>query len=129
MAHILVRKYPSGSTRYTADIRIRKGKQVIQRESKTFEHLGAAQKWAKAREVALEDPVALIRVKHGAPSVSISRAPLRSRYSRWRRIAAKLCPPRVSTFTIISGVRFTVLEISSISSRESLSRLPGPRLA
>jgi integrase len=70
MAHILVRKYSSGATRYTANVRIRKGKEVVHRESKTFEHRSAAAKWAKSREVALEDPAALIRVKNGAPTLS-----------------------------------------------------------
>ncbi|MHB8813617.1 MAG: tyrosine-type recombinase/integrase [Steroidobacteraceae bacterium] len=70
MAHILVRKYGSGVTRYTANVRIRKGKRVIYRESKTFTHRAAAEKWAKSREVALEDPTALIRAGHGAPSLA-----------------------------------------------------------
>lgn len=70
MAHILVRKYGSGVTRYTANVRIRKGKRVIYREAKTFTHRAAAEKWAKSREVALEDPAALIRAGHGAPSLA-----------------------------------------------------------
>ncbi len=69
MAHILARKYSSGSTRYTANVRIKRQGVVIHREAKTFEHRAAAQKWAKAREVALEDPAALIRIQHGAPSL------------------------------------------------------------
>jgi len=35
MAHILSRKYGS-DTRYTANIRVRKGKKVVYREAKTF---------------------------------------------------------------------------------------------
>jgi hypothetical protein len=54
-----VAEYSSGATRYTANVRIRKGKEVVHRESKTFEHRSAAEKWAKSREVALEDPAAL----------------------------------------------------------------------
>jgi hypothetical protein len=53
MAHILVRKYGSGVTRYTANT-----------------HRAAAEKWAKSREVTLEDPAALIRAGHGAPSLA-----------------------------------------------------------
>ena len=56
--------------RYTANIRIKKNGVIVHRESKTFELRSAAEKWAKAREVALEDPTALIRVKHGAPSLA-----------------------------------------------------------
>lgn len=70
MAHILVRKYRSGVTRYTPDVRIRKGKQVVYREAKTFTHRAAAENWPKSREVALEEPTALIRAAHGAPSLA-----------------------------------------------------------
>jgi hypothetical protein len=56
MAHILTRKYGSLPLRYTAVVRIRQGTLVIHREAKTFSHRAAAERWAKAREVALEDP-------------------------------------------------------------------------
>ena len=69
MAHILARKRDSG-IRYTANVRIKKNGVVVHRESKTFELRAAAEKWARAREVALEDPTALIRVQHGAPSLA-----------------------------------------------------------
>lgn len=69
MAHILARKQADGSTRYTAVIRIRRGKTVVHREAKTFSHRGAAVKWAKSREVALEDPAALVRAEHGEKSL------------------------------------------------------------
>ena len=64
LAHILARMRGS-RVRYTANIRIKKNGVIVHRESKTFELRSAAEKWAKAREVALEDPTALIRVKHG----------------------------------------------------------------
>ena len=67
MVHILARMRGSG-VRYTANIRIKKNGVIVHRESKTFEFRSAAEKWAKAREVELEDPTALIRVRHGAPS-------------------------------------------------------------
>src|SRR5712675_1210148 len=70
MAHILARKYPSGRTRYTANIRIKKNGVIVHREAKTFELWSAADKWSKAREVELEDPSAMIRVKHGSPSLA-----------------------------------------------------------
>ena len=69
MAHILARKRDSG-IRYTANVRIKKNGVIVHRESKTFELRAAAEKWARAREVALEDPSALIRVQHGAPSLA-----------------------------------------------------------
>ncbi len=43
---------------------------VLHQESKTFNHRTAAQRWAKHREVALEDPAALVRVQHGTPTVA-----------------------------------------------------------
>src|SRR5262245_8950832 len=70
MATILARKQANGSTRYTAVIRIRKGKTLIHQEAKTFSLRGATEKWAKSREVALEDPSALMRAQHGDTSLS-----------------------------------------------------------
>jgi hypothetical protein len=70
VAHILTRKYRSGSTRYTAVIRIRKGKCVVHREAKTFAHRAAALSWAKHREIALENPDTRAEAQHGAPTLA-----------------------------------------------------------
>ncbi len=70
MARIRARKQADGSTRYTAIVRIRKGNAIIHQEYKTFAHRAAAVTWAKHREVVLEDPSALTRVEHGAPTLS-----------------------------------------------------------
>src|SRR5580704_411364 len=70
MATIRARKQTDGSTRYTAIVRIRKGKTTVHQEYKTFAHRVAAVTWAKHREVVLEDPSALIRVQHGAPTLA-----------------------------------------------------------
>jgi|SRR5580698_2895783 hypothetical protein len=70
MATIRARKQADGSTRYTAIVRIRKGKTTVHQEYKTFAHRVAAVTWAKHREVVLEDPSALTRVQHGAPSLA-----------------------------------------------------------
>lgn len=51
-------------------MRIRKGKKVMYREAKTFTHLAAAEKWGKSREVALEEPHALMRAGQGTPSLA-----------------------------------------------------------
>jgi integrase len=69
MAHILARKRASG-IRYTANIRITRDGVILHREAKTFELRSAAERWARAREVALEDPAALIRATDGAPSLA-----------------------------------------------------------
>jgi integrase len=70
MAHILTRKYPSGSIRHTANIRIIKDGVLVHRESMTFALKSAAEKWAKSREVALENPTALVKARDGAPSLA-----------------------------------------------------------
>jgi hypothetical protein len=70
LATIKVRKQANGTTRYTAIVRMRKGKVILHREARTFSHRAAALTWAKHREVTLEDPTALIRVQHGAPTLS-----------------------------------------------------------
>jgi fructose 1,6-bisphosphatase len=59
-----------GSTRYTAIVRIHTGKTVVHQEYNTFAHRVAAVTWAKHREVALEDPAALVRVQQGAPTLA-----------------------------------------------------------
>jgi len=70
MAYIKIRKQSDGSTRYTAIVRLRRGKTIVHQEARTFAHRGAAVTWAKHREVVLEDPSALTRVQHGAPTLA-----------------------------------------------------------
>jgi integrase len=43
---------------------------ILHRESRTFAHRSAALTWAKHREVALEDPGALVREQQGAPTLA-----------------------------------------------------------
>jgi hypothetical protein len=57
MAYIKIRKQSDGSTRYTAIVRLRRGKTIIHQEARTFAHRVAAVTWDKHREVVLEDPV------------------------------------------------------------------------
>jgi hypothetical protein len=56
--------------RYTAIVRIRRGGKILHRESRTFAHRSAAVTWARHREVELENPSALARVQHGAPTLA-----------------------------------------------------------
>jgi hypothetical protein len=70
MATIRARKQADGSTRYTAIVRIRRGKTTVYQEYKTFALRAAATSWAKHREVTLEQPGALTRVNHGAPTLA-----------------------------------------------------------
>lgn len=69
MATIKVRKRANGSLRYTAIVRLRKDKVVLHSEAKTFTHRLAAEKWARAREVALENPAELVRTQLGEQSL------------------------------------------------------------
>lgn len=55
MATIRPRKQSDGTTRYTAIVRIRKGKLLVHQECKTFALRAAAASWAKHREVQLEN--------------------------------------------------------------------------
>ena len=57
--------------RYTAIVRLRQGKTLVhQEEARIFAHRAAALSWAKHREVALEDPSALVRVQQGATTLA-----------------------------------------------------------
>lgn len=63
MPTIKVRKQGNGETRYTAIVRLRSQGKVLHRESRTFTRRSAALSWAKHREVALEDPAELTRLR------------------------------------------------------------------
>jgi hypothetical protein len=65
MAYIRARKRADGSCGYTAHIRIHEKRVLIYEESNTFSRKSAAEKWAKAREVALEDPAVLAQALAG----------------------------------------------------------------
>lgn len=84
MPHILARKQADGSTRYTAVVRIRRSGKVLYREAKTFAHRSAAERWGKHREVALENPAALVRAKQ--PSTKLSQL------IRWSITSAHVAP-------------------------------------
>ena len=64
MATIRARKQADGSTRYTAIVRIRKGKILVHQECKTFALRTAAASWAKHREVELENQAVPGRKQH-----------------------------------------------------------------
>lgn len=74
MPTIKARKQANGSTRYTAIVRIRRGTTVLHRESWTFTHRTAALSWAKHREVALENPGELARMRLSTPD-DLERCP------------------------------------------------------
>jgi integrase len=70
MPTIKIRKQANGSTRYTAVVRIRRGTTVLHQESRTFAHRTAALSWAKHREVALENPAELTRLRASTPTLA-----------------------------------------------------------
>jgi integrase len=70
MATIKARKQANGTTRYTAIVRLRRGKTILHHESKTFAFRAAAFSWAKHREVELEKPGALERAQEGEFSLA-----------------------------------------------------------
>ncbi|HEU5134351.1 MAG TPA: tyrosine-type recombinase/integrase [Steroidobacteraceae bacterium] len=70
MPTIKVRKQADGATRYTAIVRLRRQGTILHRESRTFTHRSAAMSWAKHREVALEDPAELARLRLSTPTLA-----------------------------------------------------------
>jgi hypothetical protein len=88
MPTIKARKQANGSTRYTAVVRLRRGTTVLHQESRTFTHRTAALSWAKHREVALEDPAELTRLRVSTPTLAeLIRWYIDTfeRISRWQR--------------------------------------------
>lgn len=71
MPYIRSRKQADCTQRYTAIVRIRLSGKMLHQEAKTFTHRSAAERWARHREVALEDPAALVRAQQ--PSTRLSK--------------------------------------------------------
>jgi len=70
MSTIKARKQGNGATRYTAIVRLRRQGKILHRESRTFTHRSAALSWAKHREVALENPAELTRMRQSTPTLA-----------------------------------------------------------
>ncbi|MCC6632472.1 MAG: tyrosine-type recombinase/integrase [Gammaproteobacteria bacterium] len=70
MPTIKTRKQADGATRYTAIVRLRRQGKILHRESRTFTHRSAALSWAKHREVALENPAELARLRQSTPTLA-----------------------------------------------------------
>jgi integrase len=88
MAYIRTRRNADGTARFTAVVRIRSGKLIVHQEARTFTLRGAAEKWAKAREVALEDPSSQFRQNNKPRTLaSLIRWYIESfgQVSRWQR--------------------------------------------
>jgi hypothetical protein len=64
MTTIRPRKQSDGTTRYTAMVRMRKGKILVHQECKALARRAAAASWAKDREVQLENQAVPGRRQH-----------------------------------------------------------------
>ena len=63
MAHIEARHRAGGQNTYRAQVRLKRDGRVIHQESRTFERRKHAETWAKQREVELEKPGGIERLK------------------------------------------------------------------
>lgn len=70
MSNIRARPRKDGSVGYTARVRIRAKGEVIHQEIQTFSTKAVAEKWAKRREVELEDPKELEKARQGATTLA-----------------------------------------------------------
>src|SRR5262245_11992716 len=70
MSTIRARRRKDGSVGYTARVRIRVKGQVVHQEIETFSTKAVAEKWAKRREVELEDPKELDKARQGATTIA-----------------------------------------------------------
>ena len=70
MPTIKLRKQADGATRYTAIVRLRRQGTILHRECRTFTHRSTALSWARHREVALEDPAELARLRVSTPTLA-----------------------------------------------------------
>lgn len=70
MGHIAERVLKDGSASYTAQVRIKRGGQIIYSEAETFARRTAAVTWMKNREAALKEPGALEKAMAPDPTLS-----------------------------------------------------------
>src|SRR5687768_5429692 len=89
MASIRARKRSDGTCGYTAYIRIHQAKVLVYEEAKTFSRQTEAERWAKKREVELEDPEALAVAQTIAQTGGKTLAKLIRRYIDTFRDLAK----------------------------------------
>lgn len=80
MASIRERKKKDGSVSYLAEIRIKRGGEVVYRESETWNRRKLAEQWAAKRESALAEPRVLDRAIAGKAEKPLTVAELIHRY-------------------------------------------------
>ncbi|MBB5321201.1 tyrosine-type recombinase/integrase [Marinobacter oulmenensis] len=69
MASIIARTRADGTKSYRADIRIKRKGRLVYQESRTFDRKALAKDWAARRELELQEPGMLEKVKHRGVSV------------------------------------------------------------
>lgn len=69
MGTIVPRPQKDGTTRYRAQIRIKRGGKIILNESRTFSKMAIAKQWIVRRELELEEPGALEGLAHAGVTV------------------------------------------------------------
>lgn len=85
MGTIVTRKRSDGTTRYRAQVRIKKRGKVVYSESKTFGKRAIAKAWIREREEKLSQPGELARVTH--PDVTVGQL-----FKRYREEVSALRP-------------------------------------
>lgn len=70
MGTIVPRRRRDGSTAYTAQIRIRRGGEIVHNETQTFERKAAATAWLRKREAELHAPGGLEKAKVADPTLA-----------------------------------------------------------
>lgn len=72
MGTIIPRKLKDGSTRYQAQLLVKRGGKTVRREGRTFARRQAASAWLEKRENELAMPGALERLKAADPSLAVA---------------------------------------------------------
>ena len=71
MGTVIPRKLGDGSTRYQAQLLIKRSGKIVHREGRTFERRQAAAAWLEKRETELAKPGALDRLKEQDPPLAL----------------------------------------------------------
>lgn len=105
MATILPRRRADGTVGYISTVRLHDGTTLVHRESKTLSRRVAAEKWARAREVELEDPAALVRACAGDVTLASLITPIGASFLSGDRHHPRQLPDRGPRRVIIRIVR------------------------
>ena len=111
MGTIIARKRKDGSTGYHAQVTIKRGGEIVHRETRTFDRRQAASAWMEKRETELAKPGALERQNMADPKLSavIDRYFEESIKEIGRTDGWKLLqPPRLNLYHCTAGLGLPV---------------------